>query len=51
VAWARGPVPVPGFTSVLADFDTGLENMAAGTATPQQILQQLQTNGSQALAK
>jgi multiple sugar transport system substrate-binding protein len=51
VAWARGPVPVPGFTSVLADFDTGLENLAAGSATPQQLLQQLQANGTRALRK
>jgi multiple sugar transport system substrate-binding protein len=50
VAHARGPVPVPGFTSVLSDFDTGLDNMVSGTATPQQILQNFQRNGEQALA-
>jgi multiple sugar transport system substrate-binding protein len=49
VAFARGPVPVAGFVSVLSDFDTGLENMAAGTETPEQILQNLQRNGEQAL--
>lgn len=49
VASARGPVPVPGFTSVLTDFDTGLENMYSGAATPEQILQNLQRNGDQAL--
>jgi multiple sugar transport system substrate-binding protein len=49
VAYARGPVPVPAFTSVLSDFDTGLENMASGTETPEQILQNTQRNGEQAL--
>jgi multiple sugar transport system substrate-binding protein len=49
VAYARGPVPVPGFTSVLSDFDTGLENMVSGTVTPEQILQNLQRNGEQVL--
>ena len=49
IAYARGPVPVPGFVSVLSNFDTGLENMAAGTATPEQVLQNLQRDGDQAL--
>jgi multiple sugar transport system substrate-binding protein len=49
VAHSRGPVPVPGFTSVLSDFDTGLENMVNGTATPEQLLQSMQRNGEQVL--
>lgn len=49
VAYARGPVPVPGFDSVLTDFNTGLEKLAAGTATPKQLLTQLQQNGQEVL--
>lgn len=49
VTYARGPVPVPGFDSVLTDFNTSLERLAAGTATPKQILTQLQRNGEEVL--
>ncbi|SEE31665.1 sugar ABC transporter substrate-binding protein [Jiangella alba] len=48
---ARSQVAVPGFESVLADFNTQLEGMAAGTVTPEQALQALQTNGEALLAQ
>ncbi|TDD73155.1 extracellular solute-binding protein [Jiangella aurantiaca] len=48
---SRTQVAVPGFESVLADFNTQLEGMAAGTVTPEQALQTLQTNGEAALAQ
>ncbi|MFC4563779.1 extracellular solute-binding protein [Nocardiopsis mangrovi] len=51
VVYARGQVAVPGFDSVLAEFTTGLEGVAAGSATPEQILGQLQKNGEEALAQ
>ncbi|TDC50811.1 extracellular solute-binding protein [Jiangella ureilytica] len=48
---ARSQVAVPGFESVLADFNTQLEGMAAGTVTPEQALQALQTNGEAVLTQ
>ncbi|TDE11792.1 sugar ABC transporter substrate-binding protein [Jiangella asiatica] len=48
---SRSQVAVPGFESVLADFNTQLEGMAAGTVTPEQALQALQTNGEALLAQ
>ena len=51
VRYARGPVPVVGFDSVLADFNTGLEAMVAGGATPQEVLAQLQRNGEEVLTQ
>lgn len=44
--YGRGPVNKPGFDSVLADFDTGLQGLAAGD--PAKILASLQTNAEAA---
>ncbi|MBD0737441.1 extracellular solute-binding protein [Streptomyces sp. CBMA29] len=46
-AYAQGPVTVPGFTKVLAQFDTDLSGLATGD--PKKILSSLQTNGDQVL--
>ncbi|MFJ4412184.1 extracellular solute-binding protein [Streptomyces sp. NPDC088910] len=46
-AFAQGPVTVPGFTKVLAQFDTDLSGLATGD--PKKILSSLQTNGDQVL--
>jgi multiple sugar transport system substrate-binding protein len=46
-AYAQGPVNAKGMDSVLADFDTGLQQLPQGD--PKAILQRLQTNGSAAL--
>ncbi len=48
---AHGPVTAPGFASVLAEFNTGLEGIAAGTAQPAQVLADLQRNGEEALSR
>ncbi|GAB3708794.1 sugar ABC transporter substrate-binding protein [Nocardiopsis oceani] len=48
---ARGPVPEPGFGSVMREFDTNLQGMVAGTATPEQVLDRLQADGEAALAQ
>jgi multiple sugar transport system substrate-binding protein len=40
--YGQGPVNAPGMTSVLADFDAGLQGLATGD--PEQILATLQTN-------
>ena len=44
--YGRGPVNKPGFDSVLADFDTGLEGLANGD--PKKILASLQKNATAA---
>jgi len=44
---SKGPVPVPGFDSVLADFDSKIEGLKTGD--PATILQETQTNGEAAL--
>lgn len=49
MSYARGTVSIPGFTSVLADFDTQLEKLFTGGTTPQQALDSLQRNGDDAV--
>lgn len=44
---SKGPVPVPGFDSVLADFDSKLEGLKTGD--PAQMLKDVQANGEAAL--
>lgn len=44
---SKGPVPIPGFDSVLGDFDSQLEGLKTGD--PAQILKSTQTNGEAAL--
>jgi multiple sugar transport system substrate-binding protein len=45
--YGQGPVNKPGFDSVLADFDTGLQGLATGD--PKTILDSLQKNAEAAL--
>lgn len=45
--YARGPVTVPAMSAVLSDFDTQLQRLPQ--ADPEQILQRLQKNTTQAL--
>lgn len=47
VDYARGPVPVAGFESVIKDFTSQLENLQSGD--PKAILTRLQRNGEAAL--
>jgi multiple sugar transport system substrate-binding protein len=47
--YARGPVAIPGFASVLADFDTKLETLFTSGGDPKQALESLQANGDDAL--
>lgn len=49
VEYARGTVSIPGFTSVLADFDTQLEKLFTGGTSPQAALDTLQRNGDDAV--
>ncbi|SEG40517.1 carbohydrate ABC transporter substrate-binding protein, CUT1 family [Actinacidiphila yanglinensis] len=46
-SYGQGPVTLPGFTKVLAQFDTDLAGLA--TADPKTILSSLQKNGTAAL--
>lgn len=45
--YGQGPVNAPGMESVLADFDSGLQQLTA--KDPKQLLEQLQTNAEAAL--
>lgn len=45
--YGQGPVNAPGMESVLADFDSGLQQLKS--KDPKQILEQLQTNAEAAL--
>ncbi len=47
-AFAQGPVTIPGFATVLTQFDSELGSLA--TSDPKKILSDLQTNGTQALS-
>jgi multiple sugar transport system substrate-binding protein len=47
-AFAQGPVTLPGFTKVLAQFDTDLTGLQS--ADPKKILSDLQTNAQQAIS-
>ena len=47
-AYAQGPVNAPKMDSVLADFDTGLQQLA--TSDPKSVLARLQKNTQAALA-
>ncbi|MFC7331143.1 ABC transporter substrate-binding protein [Marinactinospora rubrisoli] len=49
VDYARGQVPVPGFMSVLNEFTTGLQGVAAGSTEPAEVLDRLQRDGEEAL--
>ena len=49
VDYSRGPVSAAGFESVLADFDTQLEALSAGSASPEEILERLQETSEEAL--
>jgi multiple sugar transport system substrate-binding protein len=49
IANSRAQISLPGFQSVLADFNTQLELLAAGKVTPQQALDTMQKNGAAAL--
>ncbi len=49
VTTARGVVPIPGFGSVLGDFDTQLEKLFTGGTDPKTALTSLQRNGTDAL--
>jgi multiple sugar transport system substrate-binding protein len=46
-AYAQGPVTVPGFSKVLAQFDSDLSQL--GSSDPKKVLSDLQTNGDQEL--
>jgi multiple sugar transport system substrate-binding protein len=48
-AESRAPVPLPSFTSVLDDFNAQLEQLADGSASPEQILERVQTNAEAAI--
>ncbi|MGA8115198.1 MAG: sugar ABC transporter substrate-binding protein [Actinocatenispora sp.] len=47
--YARGVVSIPGFSSVLADFDTQLEKLFTGGTNAKDALDSLQRNGDDAL--
>jgi multiple sugar transport system substrate-binding protein len=49
VEYSRAPVPLPSFTSALDDFNSQLPDLASGAATPEQILERLQSNEEAAL--
>lgn len=51
LAYGRTQVAIPGFDSVLADFNSALEAMTFGTVTPQEALEDLQRNGEAVLAQ
>lgn len=47
--YARGQVTLPAFTTVLVEFDAQLLEMSNGNADPEEILEDLQSNGEDAL--
>lgn len=51
VDYSEAPVPLPGLTSALDDFNSQLPELASGATTPEQILERLQTNEEAALAE
>jgi multiple sugar transport system substrate-binding protein len=51
LAYGRAQVAVPGFDSVLGDFNAQLEAMRAGSVTPEQALESLQTNGEAVISQ
>ncbi|MGN6333699.1 MAG: sugar ABC transporter substrate-binding protein [Motilibacteraceae bacterium] len=48
-AYAQGPVGIPGWDAVLADFDSQLPGLANGSTDPKKLLESVQKNGEQAL--
>jgi multiple sugar transport system substrate-binding protein len=49
--YGRTQVAVPGFDSVLSDFNAQLEAMVAGSVTPEEALQTLQRNGEAVISQ
>jgi multiple sugar transport system substrate-binding protein len=47
---SKGPVSAAGFESVLQDFDSQLEALSAGSASPEEVLDRLQSTSEEALA-
>jgi multiple sugar transport system substrate-binding protein len=50
VDYSHSPVTAAGFDSVMQDFDAQLEALGAGSASPEEVLERLQSTSEEALA-
>lgn len=50
VEYAQGEVAVPGFASVITDFNAQLEALSAGSANPAEVLERLQKTSEEVIA-